>query len=75
MILQMKTGRLDKSYFQNKYGVDVTGEFATGFQKLADDGWLRVTDAGVELTPKGFLQIDRHLPVFFDPQYRSARYT
>jgi oxygen-independent coproporphyrinogen III oxidase len=75
MILQMKTGRLDKSYFQNKYGVDVAVEFASGFQKLADEGWLNVTDAGVELTPKGFLQIDRHLPTFFDPQYRGTRYT
>jgi len=48
---------------------------ADGFAKLESEGWLNVTPNGVELTPKGFLQIDRHLPIFFDPQYQSTRYT
>ena len=75
MILQLKTGRLDKTYFQAKYGVDITAEFAEGYRQLESQGWLNFTPRGVELTPKGFLQIDRHLPAFFEPKYRSARYT
>ena len=75
MILQLKTGALGRGYFQKKFGVDITAEFADEYQKLEDEGWLRVTNDGVELTPTGFLQVDRHLPTFFDPQYRGPRYT
>jgi oxygen-independent coproporphyrinogen-3 oxidase len=75
MILQLKTGRLDAAYFRRKYGVDILDEFRAGLAKLAGDDILHVTADGVELTRHGLLQIDRHLPTFFDPQYRSARYT
>jgi oxygen-independent coproporphyrinogen-3 oxidase len=75
MILQLKTGHLESSYFQSKFGVSITEEFRTGFAKLEQDGWLKVTPTGVDLTPAGLLQIDRHLPTFFDPQYISKRYT
>jgi oxygen-independent coproporphyrinogen III oxidase len=34
-----------------------------------------VTDESVDCTPDGLIQIDRHLPAFFDPQYISSRYT
>jgi len=75
MILQLKTGRVNAKYFQAKFGADIRDEFRPGFEQLAADDLLTITDAGVELTRKGLLQIDRHLPVFFDAQYRSARYT
>ena len=29
----------------------------------------------VELTRKGYLQVDRLLPAFFGPQHRTTRYT
>ncbi|HEV3142519.1 MAG TPA: coproporphyrinogen-III oxidase family protein [Gemmataceae bacterium] len=75
MILQLKTGRVNGGYFRKKFGADIREEFRTGFEQLADDELLTLTEDGVELTRKGLLQIDRHLPVFFDAQYRSARYT
>lgn len=75
MILQLKTGRLETGYFQQKFGVDVTQEFQEKYQQLESEGWLNVRPTGVELTPNGYLQIDRHLPVFFDPEHRSDRYT
>ncbi len=75
MILQLKTGHLDRTYFQQKFGVDIHTEFRDGYAKLQSDGWLTVTPTGVELTPAGFLQIDRHLPIFFEQQHASARYT
>jgi oxygen-independent coproporphyrinogen-3 oxidase len=74
MVLQLKTGHLDAAYFRGKFGADILKDFASGFSQLQDEGWLTVTPRGADLTPAGLLQIDRHLPAFFDPDYRSARY-
>jgi oxygen-independent coproporphyrinogen-3 oxidase len=71
----MKTGHLDLDFFRDKYGVDIRDEFRDAFHKLEDEGWLTITDRSVDCTPDGLIQIDRHLPVFFDPQYVSSRYT
>jgi oxygen-independent coproporphyrinogen III oxidase len=75
MILQLKTGHLEKDYFQSKFGVDINREFESGYQKLASEGWLKMKPDGVELTQQGLLQIDRHLPTFFEPEYATKRYT
>jgi oxygen-independent coproporphyrinogen-3 oxidase len=75
MILQLKTGRLDFRYFQNKFQVDPWKTFAAGFGELAEGGFLTRAAEGVELTRAGLLQIDRLLPTFFEPAYRGARYT
>ncbi len=75
MILQLKTGRLEASYFQRKFGTDILESFKDGFEQLDEDGFLRRTPGGVELTREGLLQADRLLPVFFDPQHRGTRYT
>ena len=75
MILQLKTGRIATAYFQRKFGVDILTEFATASDKLQGEGWLTVGADAVELTPAGLMQIDRHLPAFFDEQYRGPRYT
>jgi oxygen-independent coproporphyrinogen-3 oxidase len=75
MILQLKTGRLETSYFRGKFGVDILSDYGSGFRLLANEGLLTLHDDGVRLTRAGFLQVDRHLPTFFDPQYRNTRYT
>ena len=75
MILQLKTGRLERSYFRDKFGVDILEAFGDAYRRLESEGWLRTTEAGVELTPQGFLQVDRLLPNFFDPEFRGTRYT
>jgi oxygen-independent coproporphyrinogen-3 oxidase len=75
MILQLKTGSLQKSYFEQKFNIDITQEFASGFAELASRDILHLTETGVKVTPDGLLQIDRNLPVFFDPQFVSTRYT
>ncbi|MFO0938248.1 MAG: hypothetical protein U0798_17215 [Gemmataceae bacterium] len=74
MVLQLKKGRLDPAYFQAKFGADITKEFASGFQQLQQEGWLTLDSKGIELTPNGLLQVDRHLPTFFDPEFRTSRY-
>ncbi len=75
VVLLLKTGHLDVPYFRDKYGVDIRNEFATAFDKLAREGWLTIDGEAVNCTPDGLIQIDRHLPAFFDPQYISSRYT
>jgi oxygen-independent coproporphyrinogen-3 oxidase len=75
MILQLKTGRLESVYFRDKFGTDVLEEFGDSFAQLESDGFLNRTDKGVQLTRAGFLQVDRLLPIFFDPHHRGTRYT
>jgi oxygen-independent coproporphyrinogen-3 oxidase len=75
MILQLKTGRLETAYFRRKFGADILETFAEGFQHLAEEGYLTRTDAGVELTREGLLQVDRLLPEFFEAKHRGTRYT
>lgn len=75
MILQLKTGRLEAEYFQQKFGKNILEEFDEGFQKLSNEGFLKLDADQVHLTREGFLQVDRLLPTFFLPEHRSARYT
>jgi oxygen-independent coproporphyrinogen-3 oxidase len=75
VVLLLKTGHLDGSYFRAKYGVDVRETFRPALERLARDGWLVVNGESIDCTPDGLIQIDRHLPAFFDPQYISSRYT
>jgi len=75
VVLLLKTGHLDVDYFHQKYGVDIREEFQGTLDKLQADGWLTVAGASIDTTPAGLLQIDRHLPAFFDPQYKGTRYT
>ncbi len=75
LILQLKLGTLPVAYFGEKFGTDVLAEFAPAWQKLEDEGMLRVEGDRIELTRAGLLQVDRLLPSFYDDQYRNARYT
>jgi oxygen-independent coproporphyrinogen-3 oxidase len=75
MILQLKTGHLDAGYFQNKFGSSILNTFREEFRQLAGQGFLTVSRDGVDLTRSGYLQVDRLLPAFFQPEHRGTRYT
>ena len=75
LVLLLKTGHLDVPYFREKYDVDIRDEFRAAFAQLTREGWLTVNGESIDCTPDGLIQIDRHLPAFFDPQYISSRYT
>jgi oxygen-independent coproporphyrinogen-3 oxidase len=75
MILQLKTSRLDIGYFQSKFGTDILNEFAEAFGRLAEQEFLTLGEESIELTQAGLLQVDRLLPIFFEPQHRGTRYT
>ncbi len=73
-VLQMKLGRIEARYFQDKFGVDVREHFASALGRHEADGYLRVTEAGVEVTRSGLFEIDRLLWDFFEEPHRNARY-
>jgi oxygen-independent coproporphyrinogen-3 oxidase len=75
MILQLKTGRLDEQYFRTKFDADIRWEFAAGFEELRSGGYLVDGDGEITLTRKGLLEVDKLLPVFFEPRHRGTRYT
>jgi oxygen-independent coproporphyrinogen-3 oxidase len=75
VVLLLKTGHLDVGYFRDKYGVDIRETFRAAFAQLQGDGWLTVGAESIDCTRDGLIQIDRHLPAFFDLQYVSSRYT
>jgi oxygen-independent coproporphyrinogen-3 oxidase len=75
MILQLKTGTLDSSYFLGKFGVNVRERFTAAFERLAAEGQLTLDGGRISMTRVGLLQVDRLLPTFFEPEHRGTRYT
>ena len=75
IVLLLKTGHLDTAYFRKKYDSEIATEFQAAFEKLERDGWLTIAGDRIDTTRAGLMQIDRHLQVIFDPQYRGTRYT
>ena len=65
-------GLLDVGYFRDKYGVDIRETFRAAFAQLQGDGWLTVGAESIDCTRDGLIQIDRHLPAFFDPQINGC---
>ncbi len=75
IILQLKLGRLDVDYFQNKFGVDLLAIHKEALDRLAGRDMLHVDGRTVVLSRQGLLRVDTLLPEFYDPKYRGARYT
>lgn len=75
MILNLKKGYLDTSYFTQKFGVNVLEHFADVWQSHVDDGYLTIDGDRVNLTRQGLLHADAMLPPFFEPQHQGVRYT
>jgi oxygen-independent coproporphyrinogen-3 oxidase len=75
LILQLKLGRIRRSYFSDKFGADILEQFADPLNTLKNDGLLEIYDDLVKLTPEGLLRVDSLLPSFYDPEFQQARYT
>ena len=75
MVLQMKLGRLDAGYFRQKFSTNVVEAFGDGFRSLCDQELARIDGDAVTLTRAGLLRVDELLPRFFEPRFRSIRYT
>ena len=74
MVLQFKLGRISRSYFQSKFGVDVLARFAQPMATLQSWGALVLEGDWLRLTRDGLLQVDRLVHEFFLPEHRTARY-
>jgi oxygen-independent coproporphyrinogen III oxidase len=73
--LQLKLGRLDATYFQQKFGVDVRVEFAAAWERLRQRGMLAPRSDRIEVSDDGLLRVDQLLPELYDERYRNARYS
>ena len=75
MILLMKKGYLELSYFQDKFEVDVRKHWSKEWNHYVDEGLAVLKDDRIELTRDGLLRVDSMLPAFFEPQHQGVRYT
>ena len=72
LILQMKRGHVDSTYFQGKFGIDIRERFAGPFGKLRHEGFLAPDGShggDVRLNREGLLQVDTLLYEFFLPEH------
>jgi len=74
MVLQFKLGRIKRSYFNHKFGVDILEKFAEPMNTLKKWGVLKIDGDWLQLTREGLLEVDRLVHEFFLPQHRTARY-
>lgn len=75
MVLQLKTGRVQREYFREKFGTDILEEFAEPYERLEAQNLLSCTNGTIKLTREGLLKVDSFLPEFFEPEHRHVRYT
>jgi len=75
MILQLKTGQIDASYFRNKFGEDIRDEFAHQFSSLVAEGFAEIEGDRISLNREGLLRVDSLLHRFFEPEFQNVRYT
>ena len=77
MILQLKLGKIRPSYFKAKFGADILKHYSDAYDRLQNDGMLRVNAESdeIQLTQRGLLQVDSLLPNFYAPEYQNTRYT
>ncbi len=75
LILQLKTGALDRGYFREKFGVDVLHEWRDVWNGYQAEGFVASLGETIELTRAGLLRVDGLLPAFFEAEYQGVRYT
>jgi oxygen-independent coproporphyrinogen III oxidase len=73
-ILQLKLGKVDTSYFANKFGVDPRERFKAQLDTLVQQGYFSINGTIITLTREALLQIDRLLHGFFLTKHANARY-
>lgn len=73
LILQLKLGHLSKSYFADKFSVDIEARFAEGFAPLREAGYLSSEADTLRLNREGLLRVDALLKDFFLPKHRVDR--
>ena len=75
LILQLKLGRVSRSYFAQKFGVNIDAQFDAQFTELKRRGLLTEHGDWLVLDRSALLKIDVILHAFFLPQHQNARYS
>ncbi|TWU45563.1 Oxygen-independent coproporphyrinogen-III oxidase 1 [Novipirellula aureliae] len=75
MILLLKRGFLDVSYFQDKFQVDIVDRWRAVWDQYVQEGLVTIDGGTIRLTRQGLLQADGLLPAFFEPEHQGVRYT
>ena len=75
MILQLKLGKIDAGYFQNKFGVQIAETFSSAFDSLRSEKIVTINDDEISLSREGLLRVDSLLPRFFESEFQNIRYT
>ena len=75
MILLLKRGYLDASYFRDKFGVEILKDFSEQWQDYVSEGYVKLNGDLIELTNAGLLRVDALLPPFFEAEFQGVRYT
>jgi oxygen-independent coproporphyrinogen III oxidase len=74
LILHLKLGYVQPTYFRQKFGIDVGQRFSGPFKHLQNQGLMTAEGDDLRLSRAGLLQVDNLLHEFFLPQHRGARY-
>ncbi len=75
MILQLKKGRIEADYFNQKFGVSILDEWKDVWTQYHAEGYLSIEGTEVILSRKGLLRVDGLLAAFFEPEHQGIRYT
>lgn len=75
MVLQLKKGWLDPTYFQQKFDVDIVEHWRDVWQGYVNEGLAILDDDRIRLTRDGLLRVDSLLPAFFEEEHQGVRYT
>jgi oxygen-independent coproporphyrinogen-3 oxidase len=73
IVLGLKHGALDLAAVAERHEVEAGAQVRGGIAQLVERGLATREDDRVVLTPEGRLEIDRWLPLLFDPIYGSGR--
>jgi oxygen-independent coproporphyrinogen III oxidase len=74
-ILQMKLGKVNLGYFQEKFGTDPLDIFKEPLGDLVGRDLITLSGSDMALSRQALLQVDSLLPAFFLPQHRDIRYS
>ncbi len=75
MILLLKRGYLDASYFRDKFGVEILQVFEEQWNEYVEEDLVQIEGDDIRLTMAGLLRVDGLLPAFFEPEHQGVRYT
>ena len=75
LILQLKLGRVSRSYFAEKFRVNIAERFHQEFEDLRLKGLLSEQGDWFVLSRDALLKVDTLLHAFFLPRHKHARYT